>query len=356
VTRIRFDQLEACRPPNMPAEAVVSVFRVPPESAGMRLDLFVQGQLKRTSRTKTQDIVRRSAFGVDGRPLRVNDRVMAEQHVLLWREPWDETPVPTDLPILYEDPHLFAIAKPAGVPVHPTARYHKNTVVKLLEKSRPGERFTLAHRLDRETSGVLLLAKSYEADRRIKRQLEKRDRVEKRYLAITWGAPETDCFRVELPLELDTASRLRVRMRVAHAETGLSAATSFQVLGRATAEDGRRYALIACDLETGRQHQIRVHLAAAGLPIVGDKLYGPDPELFARGVDSALTAADLELLEIGRHALHAERLAFDHPISGQRVTIVAPLADDLAAFWQRLVPAQRSGPRSPGHGSPTCPR
>jgi 23S rRNA pseudouridine1911/1915/1917 synthase len=356
VTRIRFDDQEARRPTDVTANAVVTVFRVPPESAGMRLDLFVQTQLKRTSRTKTQTIVRLSAFGADGQRLRVNDRVVAEQRVLLWREPWDETPVPTELPVLYEDPHLFAIAKPAGLPVHPTARYHRNTVVKLLEKDRPGQRFTLAHRLDRETSGVLLLAKSYEADRRIKRQIEERFGIEKRYLAITWGAPADDTFRVDVPLELDTTSRLRVKMRVANGSDGLSACTRFEVLERADAEDGRRYALVACNLETGRQHQIRVHLAAQGFPIVGDKLYGPDPELFARGVDSTLTTADLELLELGRHALHAERLGFDHPFSGERVTISAPFPDDLQAFWRRLRPVQRIGPASPGHGSPTCPR
>jgi len=353
VTRIRFDMIEARRPADVAADAVVTVFRVPPESAGMRLDLFVQSQLKRTSRTKTQAIVRRSAYGADGQRLHPNDRVTAEQRVLLWREPWDETPVPTDLPVLYEDTHLFAVAKPAGLPVHPTARYHKNTVVKLLEKSRPGQHFTLAHRLDRETSGVLLLTKSREADRRIKRQLERRAGVEKRYLAITWGAPDKDSFRVDVPLELDGRSHLRVKMRVATGPGGLSASTSFQVLERAEAEDGRSYALIACDLETGRQHQIRVHLAACGYPVVGDKLYGPDPELFARGVDAALTAADLELLEIGRHALHAERLAFDHPFSGERVVIVAPLPGDLDGFWRRLRPLQPTGPDRPGHGSPT---
>jgi 23S rRNA pseudouridine1911/1915/1917 synthase len=356
VTRIRFDELEARRPADIPDGAVVSVFRVPPESAGMRLDLFVQSQLKRTSRTKTQDIVRRSAFGIDGQRLRVGDRVAAEQHVLLWREPWDETPVPTDLPVLYEDEHLFAVSKPAGLPVHPTARYHNNTVVKLLEKERPGQRFTLAHRLDRETSGVLLLAKSREADRRIKRQLEARSSIEKAYLAITWGAPDEDVFRVQAPLELDTASRLRVKMRVARGPGGLFASTRFRVLDRRQAEDGRLYALIGCDLETGRQHQIRVHLAAHGYPIVGDKLYGPDPDLFARGVDAALTPADLELLEIDRHALHAERLAFDHPFSGERVSVSAPLPNDLVVFWQRLGAVQRTGPESPGHGSPTCAR
>lgn len=338
MTRIRYSEHEGKRPLDVPAEAIVTVLRVPPESAGMRLDRFVQTQLKRTSRTRTQIIVRRSAFDSQGERLRANDRVFAEQRVLLWREPWDEIAVPTELPVLYEDEHLFAIAKPAGVPVHPTARYHRNTVIKLLALARGNQTFTLAHRLDRETSGVLLLAKTREADRRIKRQLEDRVAVEKRYVAITWGAPEDDETRVDLPLELDVSSRLRVRMRVAPAHTGLTAATRFKVLARAGFL-GRTYAVVHCDLETGRQHQIRVHLAAIGSPVVGDKLYGPDPELFARGADQTLSEADRTLLELDRHALHAQRLAFDHPSSGERIVIEAPIPQDLVAFWTRVAHA-----------------
>lgn len=333
MTRIRRNEIDAVRPEGVPEDAVVTVFRVPPEAAGMRLDVFVQSQLKRTSRTRTQAIVKKSAFDPSGARLRCNDRVFAEQRILLWREPWDETPVPTDLPVIYEDEHFFAIAKPANVPVHPTARYHRNTVVKLLEAARPGQSFTLAHRLDRETSGVLLLAKTREADRAIKKMLEARETVEKHYLAITWGAPVEDRFRVDLPLELDPEARLRVMMRVAKPGTGLSATTHFEVLGRAEAK-GKTYALVACRLETGRQHQIRVHLASIGCPIVGDKLYGPDPELFARGADGVLTDEDRELLELDRHALHAAVLAFDHPMTKERVRIEAPLPEDLAEFWK----------------------
>jgi 23S rRNA pseudouridine1911/1915/1917 synthase len=335
VTRLRYSENDGERPEGVPPGSVVTVLRVPPEAAGMRLDVFVKSQLKRTSRTRAQAIVRRSAFGPDGKRLFTNDRVFAEQKVLLWREPWDEAVVSTDLPVLYEDEHLFAIAKPAGVAVHPTARYHQSTVVKLLSRLRPGETFTLAHRLDRETSGVLLLAKTREADRGIKKQLEARVSVDKRYLALTWGAPDEDELRVDLPLEVDEASPLRVRMRVAKGEGGLSAGTRFHVLERVWSR-GRWYGLLQCDLETGRQHQIRVHLAAIGCPIVGDKLYGPDPALFARGADDKLTAEDRARLELDRHALHAARLAFDHPITRSRIVIEAPLAPDMAAFWQNL--------------------
>jgi 23S rRNA pseudouridine1911/1915/1917 synthase len=355
MTRLRYNEQEARRPEGIPPDAVVTVLRVPPESAGMRLDRFVQSQLKRTSRTRAQFIVRRSAFDVAGQRLCVSDRVFAEQRVLLWREPWDEIAVPTELPVLYEDAYLFAIAKPAGVPVHPTARYHRNTVVKLLAAERGHEDFTLAHRLDRETSGVLLLAKTLEADRGIKKQLEARVTVEKRYLALTWGAPPEDEQRVALPLELDPESRLRVRMRIAAAGMGLAAATRFTVLARAENE-GRRYALVACDLETGRQHQIRVHLAALGCPVVGDKLYGPDPELFARGADQTLTDEDHARLEMGRHALHAQRLAFNHPVTGVRLSIEAPLPDDFTSFWARVAGDDALVRESVGADGPAEPR
>ncbi len=333
VTRLRYQTTGGMRPEGIDERAVVTVLRVPPEAAGMRLDRFVQTQLKRSSRTRAQQIVRSSAFSAEGLRVRGSDRVRAEQHILLWRDPWDETPVPTDLPVLHEDDALLAVDKPAGVPVHPTARYHRNTVVMLLADARPGERLRLSHRLDRETSGVLLLARTAEADRDVKRQLAARVEVEKRYLAITWGHPREDIFRVDAPLELDSKSNVRVSMRIAAPGRGLEAATRFAVLGRAEAR-GRPYALVRCDLETGRQHQIRVHLASVGCPVVGDKLYGPDPALFARGVDGTLTDEDRATLELDRHALHAEQLSLRHPTTGERLTIRAELPDELARFWR----------------------
>lgn len=351
------------RPDQVPEGSVVTVLRVPPEVAGMRLDRFVQSQLKRTSRTRAQTIIRRGAYSPDARPLRGNDRVQAEQCILLWRAPWDEKAPDTELRILYEDDHLLAVDKPAGIPVHPTARYHASTVVKLLEASRPDDRLRLSHRIDRETSGVLLLARTGEADRRVKAQFEEKSRlrpapsgpthpgapfpealpgsagVTKHYLAITWGWPEPDTFRVDLPLELDPQSRYKVKMRPARPGTGLHAATGCEVLGRRLhPETGRRYGLVRCALETGRQHQIRVHLASLGLPLVGDKLYGPNEELFARGADGELTDEDRAALELERHALHAALLELDHPIHGGRIRIESSLPADLATFWDGLGP------------------
>ncbi len=343
MTRISSRELTAAtgaavvRPEGVPEGSVVTVMRVPPECAGMRLDRFVQTQLKRTSRTRAQHIVAAGCYAPDARPLRGNDRVKGEQCILLWRPPWDEHAPTVEVPVIYEDDHLLAVNKPPFLPVHPTARYHASTVVKMLEAARPGEHLRLSHRIDRETSGALLLARDAESDRRVKVQFEARATVDKRYLAITWGWPDADRFRVEAPLELDPTSRYKVKMRQAQPGEGLPSRTGCEVLGRrADAATGRRYALVRCSLETGRQHQIRVHLAGAGLPLVGDKLYGPDEGLFARGADGELTEDDLRVLELPRHALHAAELSLDHPMTGARLHIEAPLPDDLRVFWEGL--------------------
>lgn len=357
MTRIRREDALASvgfrKPDGVPDGSVVSVFRVPPEVAGQRLDVFLQGQLKRTSRTRTQVIVRASAFDVDGRRLRSNHRVRAEEHVLLWRAPWDEDPVPTEVPVVYEDEHLLVVDKPALLPVHPTARYHKNTLINVLKAARPGEFLSLGHRLDRETSGLLLVSRSLACDRALKRVIEARD-IDKTYLALSWGAPDParaaaiaarvspapddgpGAFRFERSLELDPTSSYKVKMRLGETDDALEASTRFRVEEVREANSGVRYARIRCELETGRQHQIRVHLAALGAPIVGDKLYGPDETCFARGADGELTDEDLVRLELPRHALHATRLVLPHPMTQETLTLEAPLPADLTAFWDAL--------------------
>lgn len=351
MTRLRVSELALQRPGEVPEGAVVSVFRVPPELAGQRLDVFLQGQLRRTSRTRTQFIVRNSAFDASGRRLRPNHRVHAEERVLLWRPPWDEEPVPTDVPILYEDEHLLAVDKPALLPVHPTARYHNNTLIKVLKDARPGEHLSLGHRLDRETSGVLLVAKTVACDRTLKKNLEGRTGIEKTYVAIAWGAPDfarapalggvatvvsDGTTRFVRSVELHPTSRYKVKMRLGETPDALAASTRFAVEATRASERGTTYARVRCELETGRQHQIRIHLMALGAPIVGDKLYGPDETCFARGADGDLTEEDLARLELPRHALHAARLSLPHPMTGAPLVIEAPLPADLAAFWDAI--------------------
>jgi 23S rRNA pseudouridine1911/1915/1917 synthase len=337
------------RPDGVPEDAILRVIPVPAEAAGMRLDVFLQSRLRRTSRTRARAIVERSAYRPDGRRMCPSDRVREGEVVALWRDPFESDEPAPALPVLYEDPHLLVIDKPALVAVHPTARYHRHTVIKRLEVERPGEFLALIHRLDRETSGVLLLARSLDAERAFKRDLERRTDASKRasadaseesdehlafekeYLAIVRGVPADGL--VTLPLELDHGNTLRVKMRVAAPGTGLVARTNVTVL-----ESRGVYSLVACAIETGRQHQIRVHMAALGCPVVGDKLYGADERMLARAADGELRPEDLALLELSRHALHAHRYRLRHAVTGQDLELVAPLAPDLAEFWANSLP------------------
>lgn len=326
----------------------------------MRVDVFVQSQLRNTSRTRARAIVENSAYSPEGRRLKASERVKGEDRVVLWRPPFDEPDALGPIDILYEDEHLLVVDKPPLVAVHPTARHHHATVIKRLEVQRPGEFLSLVHRIDRETSGLLLVGRSREADRAFKRLLEDRSvavsqdmarersgattprrsavpAVDKIYLAITWGVPSVDV--IELPLELDPENSLRVKMRVAEPGQGLDARTGVHVR-----ETRAGYALVECRLFTGRQHQIRLHLAATGTPIVGDKLYGPDERLLARAADGELTDEDRERLELPRHALHAHRYRLAHAMTGQPLDLVSPLAADLAEFWDEL--CARDGDRA----------
>jgi 23S rRNA pseudouridine1911/1915/1917 synthase len=300
----------------------------------MRLDVFLSMQLRNTSRTRARAIIEQSAHSLDGRRLRGSDRVKAEDQIALWRPPFEEEQAFT-LPVLFEDAHLLVIDKPPLVTVHPTARYHRNTVIERLRQTRAGAFLALIHRIDRETSGVLMLAKSLDSERAFKRLLEERSlggeaahAVGKTYVAVTRGIPPAGI--CDFPLELDPHNALRVKMRVAEPGAGMEARTGVELV-----ETRGGYALCRLALHTGRQHQIRVHLAALGAPVVGDKLYGPDERLLARAADGELTAQDLELLEHPRQLLHAERYDLVHPMTGAPLTLVAPLPSDLLEFWQR---------------------
>jgi 23S rRNA pseudouridine1911/1915/1917 synthase len=348
---------EVTRPSGVADDAIVRVLRVPPEGAGARLDVFLSGALRNTSRTRAKLIAENSAFSPSGRRRKASERVRAEDHIVLWRRPVDDVDPDLELPVLYSDEHLLVLDKPANLTVHPTARHHHATVTKILQQRYPGQRLQLIHRLDKETSGVLLVARTPEAERAFKMKFEgivpvarpprvtraerrkprhapaeppPRQRfVDKEYSAICWGA--VDSGLIDLPIEPDPQNPLRVKMRVAESGQGLDARTNIEVIARCPG-----YSLVRCLLYTGRQHQIRVHLAARGCPVVGDKLYGPDDRLLARGADGELTEDDWRRLELPRHALHAGRYRLEHAITGEPLELRSPLPADLVAFWQSV--------------------
>jgi len=189
----------------------------------------------------------------------------------------------------------------------------------------------VAHRIDRETSGVLLVARGHEVASFLTRAFARRT-VDKTYLALVKGAPPDEGL-IDLPLKLlDTPSHVMMGPARAGDPDGLPARTRYRVVRRFAA-----HALCEASPETGRQHQIRVHMAALGHPIVGDKLYGAGEELFMRSCDEGVTPELLACFDnLPRHALHAHRLTFPHPATGASITVEAPLPADLRDYMQGL--------------------
>jgi 23S rRNA pseudouridine1911/1915/1917 synthase len=240
-----------------------------------------------------------------------------------------------------DDGDLLVVDKPAGLPVHATARYSLHTFTALARARFPERKVDPAHRIDRETSGLLVCGSRPEVTKVLKRDFSK-GRVSKTYLAIAHGAPAEDRFTVEAALALTLASVVRVRM---HPDPGgLASVTDFEVLERRAAPDGAPLVLLACRPRTGRQHQIRAHLHCAGLHMVGDKIYGPDENIFDRFTKGELTDADREVLRLPRHALHAWRLELPHPLSRAPLAIEAPLPADLSGFWAACTAGRGAAP------------
>ena len=310
------------------AETIPLRLRVPPECAGWRLDHFLKYRIRRLSRTKIRDIIETQVKLPDGRRARPSSGVRPGEVIVLDRPAPKEPPVPRHFSVLAEDDTFLAIDKPAGLPIHTTAKYWRNTLVAVLRERYPDEALQVCHRLDRETSGVLLVARGPEASSWLKRAFARR-LVAKSYLAIVHGVPSPPAGSVDLPLKLlDTPTHLMMGV----AEDGLPSLTHYQVVERWAA-----HALVAAEPRTGRQHQIRVHLAALGHPIVGDKLYRASERQFMAFCDGGMTPALLEAFDgLPRHALHAHRLTFPHPVTRAPITVESPLPADLRDYMRGL--------------------
>jgi len=321
-------------------------FQVGSPSAGTRLDLFLAGACSDLSRSRIQKLIAEGAVRVDGGEVRRARHVRAGEEVTVEvAEPREILLEPEAIPlsILYEDDELLAIDKPPGLVVHPAPGHPSGTLVNALlhhvrdlagigGELRPG----IVHRLDRDTSGVLLVAKTDRAHQMLSRQMRRRT-LRKEYLAVVAGVPRVRKGEVALAIGRDPRDRKRMKAFRATGEEAPAGTRTARTLYEIEREwPALGVTQLRCRLVTGRTHQIRVHLAAAGLPIVGDPVYGR--ARFPKVRDAELAAA---LTGFPRQALHAERVEFHHPATQELVEIVAPVPADLRDLLEKIETASK---------------
>ncbi|MEJ2689499.1 MAG: RluA family pseudouridine synthase [Deltaproteobacteria bacterium] len=246
-----------------------------------------------------------------------------------------EPPVDKSYKIIHEDADLLVIDKPATLPCHPKGRYFHHTLWALLKEKRKDQYFTFVNRIDRETSGIVLIGKNKKASRNCQQQFISHQ-VGKEYLAIIIGLfPRRISCRGYLVNDCRSSIKHKMRfMDIAadrkSAEEGKIVHTNFRLL-----RPVGRYSLILAKPNSGRRHQIRASLTAINFPLLGDKLYGTNESLFFRFIKDRLSEADKDYLVMKRQALHASRLTIRHPTGGQKLSFYATLPDDLKIFLQK---------------------
>jgi 23S rRNA pseudouridine1911/1915/1917 synthase len=314
---------DACR--SLVAERRLLEFLVSPEDAGSRLDVVLGRRPEMGSRSQVVGAIKSGDVTVDG-IARVKSYLLSEGQTvaaaLLDEAPLDLLPEELAVPVLFEDEWLLVVDKPAGMAVHPSRGHSSGTLVHALlghglaggEDFRPG----VVHRLDKDTTGLLVVAKSVEVHRRLVAMMRQRS-VDRRYLALVHGSFSCESGTIEAPVGRDPVRRKSMAVGGVAAR---EARTHFQVL-----EQLGDFTLVEARLETGRTHQIRVHFLAIGHPVAGDPTY-----------------ARRDALGLGRQFLHSHHLSFMHPMTGETIEIEAPLPADLAEVLARL----RSETRRPG--------
>jgi 23S rRNA pseudouridine1911/1915/1917 synthase len=308
---------------------------LPAAAAGLRLDQALARELPQYSRARLQGWIEAGAVRVDGRQPRGKDKVLGGEQVDIAARLEPDPRVAAEaqpLQVVHEDRALFVIDKPAGMVVHPGAGNPRHTLQNALLALDPRlalvPRAGLVHRLDKDTSGLLVVARTPEAHARLVAALAERE-IERHYLAICSGAM-TGGGTVDAPIGRHRTQRTRMAVR----NDGREAITHYRIVKRY-----RAHTYVRVQLETGRTHQIRVHLAHIGYPIVGDPAYAGRRRLPA-GCSAALAAA---LSAFPRQALHAARLALAHPMTGKRLQWEAPLPEDMARLLAALDADQRLG-------------
>jgi 23S rRNA pseudouridine1911/1915/1917 synthase len=320
--------------------------------AGLRLDVYLARTLPKHSRVQLRKVIGAGGVSVNGQGTKVAYKLSAGDRIRIVLPPMNAAgPHPENIPldILYEDDALIAVNKPPGMVVHPARGHWSGTLASALSfhfqqlsrvggETRPG----IVHRLDRDTSGVMVVAKTDPMHYALAAQFEART-TEKEYLAITAGVPDRDRDRIEQPIGIHPHQREKMAIRADHS-TSRDASTFYEVVERFTG-----YALVRLLPKTGRTHQIRVHLAHIGCPVLCDKLYGGRSQI-TRG--ELLRRTDLrsvpsetpdqrsslrpEEVILNRQALHAHRIKLTHPATNEPIEFVAPLPADLQAVLREL--------------------
>jgi 23S rRNA pseudouridine1911/1915/1917 synthase len=293
-------------------------FAVDANGHGERLDKLLVAQAAEFSRSHLQSLIERGLVTVDGIVARTaSRRLKAGQSVVILLQPTDEclafTPEPMALAVVFEDNDVIVIDKPAGLVVHPAPGNWRGTLLNgLLAHHRAAAQLPRAgvvHRLDKDTSGLMVVAKTIEAMTALTRAIAARD-VQREYAALAHGVLPAAPFSIDAPIGRDPVSRVRMAVLA----SGKAARTDVARV----AADGK-FSAVLCRLHSGRTHQIRVHLASRGHPLLADALYGGAPTL-----------------GMTRQALHAARLGFDHPASGKALRFESALPADLQAAWQQV--------------------
>jgi len=303
--------------------------------AHQRLDRYLVSKLEGRSRSVIQAWIKAERVRVDGQATKAGYSIRPGEEIEVDPPPQAPSQLvaePIPLNIVYEDEWLIVVDKPAGMVVHPGAGVSHGTLANALlyhfrQLSQGGtERPGVVHRLDKATSGLLVIAKNEQIHEELAGQFRRRE-VEKQYQALVYGHLEKKKGVIQVPLGRDTAVRTRISTRSRKLR---EAVTEYEVLRQL-----RHFSLLRVVLHTGRTHQIRVHLQHLKHPVVGDETYGGEPRRFLRGLPAG-AALVKQVTGLGRHFLHAGFLAFRHPVRRERVTFDSPLPVELAEFLARL--------------------
>jgi 23S rRNA pseudouridine1911/1915/1917 synthase len=354
----------------MPVITTQKSFLLADAEPGERLDRVLARHVAELSRSRLKALIEAGAVTLDGRTIRdPSHRVNSGAALTIELpppEPAKPEPEAIPLKVVYEDADIIVIDKPRNLVVHPAAGHPTGTLVNALiahcgsslsgigGERRPG----IVHRLDKDTTGLMVVAKNDRAHRALAAQFADHGRsgepFERSYLAFAWGAPERPHGVIDKPIDRSPKARDRMAVR----EGGREAVTHWQVLERYRGKAEPKHSLnpkakpepvaslLACRLETGRTHQIRVHLAAIGHPLLGDDLYGAG---FRTKIKLLPAAAESALAALGRQALHAHILTVKHPSSGEILTFRSELPPDLSRLREAMSENPRSAAAS-GHG------